>query len=162
MKRTALIFDLDGTLVDSLPDLQAALNEALREIGAAPLSCAELRPMVATARRRLSDARWRRGECRRRLAGAAQSFPRAYEAEPALRSRLYPDVAETLAALQAQGIASASAPISRSRDARRTARLRPRGRLRRVLGGDAVAERKPHPGHLLAAITALAPAPPKR
>jgi len=29
MKRTALVFDLDGTLVDSMPDLRAALNEVL-------------------------------------------------------------------------------------------------------------------------------------
>jgi phosphoglycolate phosphatase-like HAD superfamily hydrolase len=31
MKRAPLIFDLDGTLVDSMPDLRAALNEMLAE-----------------------------------------------------------------------------------------------------------------------------------
>jgi phosphoglycolate phosphatase-like HAD superfamily hydrolase len=30
MEQVALVFDLDGTLVDSLPDLRAALNEMLR------------------------------------------------------------------------------------------------------------------------------------
>ena len=34
----ALVFDLDGTLVDTLPDLTDALNQALREHGRAPVS----------------------------------------------------------------------------------------------------------------------------
>ncbi len=34
MNRFLLVFDLDGTLVDSVPDLRAALNEMLRERGA--------------------------------------------------------------------------------------------------------------------------------
>ena len=33
MQQTALVFDLDGTLVDSLPDLCTALNEMLRGLG---------------------------------------------------------------------------------------------------------------------------------
>ena len=33
MKHAALIFDLDGTLVDSMPDLRAALNEMLDGMG---------------------------------------------------------------------------------------------------------------------------------
>jgi len=32
MERSALVFDLDGTLVDSMPDLRAALNEMLRHM----------------------------------------------------------------------------------------------------------------------------------
>ena len=41
-----LLFDLDGTLVDSVPDLTNALNEVLRERGYAPLSPAEVAPMI--------------------------------------------------------------------------------------------------------------------
>ena len=37
-KRFLLIFDLDGTLIDSAPDLRAAVNEMLRERGRAPLT----------------------------------------------------------------------------------------------------------------------------
>ena len=38
MKWTALLFDLDGTLVDSVPDLAAAVNTVLAEHGLKPLA----------------------------------------------------------------------------------------------------------------------------
>src|SRR5438132_13381115 len=46
MNRFLLVFDLDGTLVDSVPDLRAALNEMLRERGHPPLSPTEVKRMV--------------------------------------------------------------------------------------------------------------------
>ena len=46
MKRNALVFDLDGTLVDSAPDLAAALNATLSEIGGRALSLAAVRGMI--------------------------------------------------------------------------------------------------------------------
>ncbi|MGC2526021.1 MAG: HAD hydrolase-like protein, partial [Stellaceae bacterium] len=41
-----LVFDLDGTLIDSAPDLRAAVNEMLRERGRAPLSLPQVRRMI--------------------------------------------------------------------------------------------------------------------
>src|SRR5438876_12047367 len=46
MERFLLVFDLDGTLVDSVPDLRAALNEMLRERGRRPLSPLQVKRMV--------------------------------------------------------------------------------------------------------------------
>jgi phosphoglycolate phosphatase len=46
MQQAALVFDLDGTLVDSLPDLRAALNEMLRGLARRELSADEVRGMV--------------------------------------------------------------------------------------------------------------------
>ena len=46
MSATILIFDLDGTLVDSVPDLTWALNQVLGERGYKPLTSAEVSPMV--------------------------------------------------------------------------------------------------------------------
>jgi phosphoglycolate phosphatase-like HAD superfamily hydrolase len=44
-----LVLDLDGTLVDSAPDLAAALNRTLAARGLAALGLAEIKVMVATA-----------------------------------------------------------------------------------------------------------------
>ena len=41
-----LVFDLDGTLVDSVPDLRAALNQMLRERGRRLLSTPQVKHMV--------------------------------------------------------------------------------------------------------------------
>src|SRR5438552_395830 len=46
MKGFLLVFDLDGTLVDSVPDLRAALNEMLREHGHQPLPPPQVKRMV--------------------------------------------------------------------------------------------------------------------
>lgn len=42
-----LLFDLDGTLIDTAPDMGGALNRLLQEEGEAPLSAAEIRPHVS-------------------------------------------------------------------------------------------------------------------
>src|SRR6516164_294894 len=46
MSRFLLVFDLDGTLVDSAPDLHAALNQMLRERGHPALSLPQVKRMV--------------------------------------------------------------------------------------------------------------------
>jgi phosphoglycolate phosphatase-like HAD superfamily hydrolase len=46
MTQFLLIFDLDGTLIDTVPDLANALNEALREHGYAPFPPREVQAMV--------------------------------------------------------------------------------------------------------------------
>ena len=44
--RSSLIFDLDGTLIDSAPDLAYALNELLAELGCGPLSLETVRGLI--------------------------------------------------------------------------------------------------------------------
>ena len=46
MTHFLLVFDLDGTLIDTVPDLSNALNEALREHGYAPFPPREVQSMV--------------------------------------------------------------------------------------------------------------------
>ena len=43
---TTIVFDLDGTIVDTAPDLAAATNYALSLIGLAPVTVAELHPFI--------------------------------------------------------------------------------------------------------------------
>ena len=54
-----LLFDLDGTLVDSAPDLAGAANDLRASHGLAPLPEAALRPMVGAGARGMVGIAWR-------------------------------------------------------------------------------------------------------
>src|SRR5690349_16384850 len=94
-----LVFDLDGTLVDSLPDLTAALNHVLRERGYAPLSPSEVAPMVGDGVPALVARGFAaRGAAAAVAAAALPDYIALYEANATNLTRPYPDVRATLAA----------------------------------------------------------------
>jgi len=97
-----LVFDLDGTLIDSLPDLAAALNRLLIERGFAPLLPAEVAAMVGDGTRRLVE---RAFAARGRTAQEEdlRQFLADYTAHAAIATRPYPQVIETLSALRSAG-----------------------------------------------------------
>ncbi len=103
-----LIFDLDGTLIDSVPDLTNALNEALRERGYATLRRAEVSPMVGDGVPALVS----RGFAARggSAAEAVEVLPRYikfYEANATKLTRPYPGVRDTLVDLRRRGYRNA-------------------------------------------------------
>jgi phosphoglycolate phosphatase len=53
---TTIVFDLDGTLIDTAPDLAAATNHALSLAGLAPLSVEQLQPFIGHGSRAMIDA----------------------------------------------------------------------------------------------------------
>ncbi len=106
MQILALLFDLDGTLVDSLPDLSHALNLQLAEGGLRRLEQAEVRLMIGDGAKKLVE---------RAFAAAGQAQPadieskvkrflELYEEAPAQRTTVYPGVVETLSHLKEQGV----------------------------------------------------------
>jgi phosphoglycolate phosphatase len=104
----AVLFDLDGTLVDSVPDLARCVNAALRAVGGEPASEAVVRGWVGNGAARLLH-RALTGQSdgvapADRHAVAMQVFNAAYGDEPCRDSRLYPGVAGGLARLRTLGL----------------------------------------------------------
>jgi phosphoglycolate phosphatase len=157
MERFLLVFDLDGTLVDSAPDLRAALNQMLRERGLPPLSLAQARRMIgdgapALVLRALAAS----GAEPADATGALHRFLELYEADAVRLTRPYPAVPETLAALRRLGYRTA---VCTNKPQQATfAVLEGLGLLALfdgIAGGDRFPVRKPDPGHLLGLIAAV-------
>ncbi len=147
MKPALIIFDLDGTLVDTAPDIARALAVALEPTGVAP-------PPVETIKRMVGDGS--RELVRRALAGGAADPAReaavldrylaSYHDNVCVASRPYAGVAEGLAALRADGVALAVV-TNKTGDLARTllATLGLAGALGAIVGDGDGFPRKPDP-----------------
>ncbi|MGH6870104.1 MAG: HAD-IA family hydrolase [Rhizomicrobium sp.] len=103
---TALVFDLDGTLVDTAPDLLGALNAVLAAEGRRAVDIADLRHLVGHgARAMLNEAMARTGApaAPDRLPALIDAFITYYRAHLADESRPFPGVVETLIRLREGG-----------------------------------------------------------
>ncbi len=102
----ALIFDLDGTLVDTAPDLLSALNAVLFREGRRPMDMGDLRHLVGHgARAMLAEAFRRTGEPLEpaRAEGLMDAYIAHYRAHVADESRPFPGVESTLAHFREKG-----------------------------------------------------------
>jgi len=96
MSSRALVFDLDGTLVDTLDDIAAHLNAALVDHGLVPRSRAEISEWVGYGSARLVER-----AVSDPSAGAAvlASYRAHYHARPVVHARMYDGIADALDAL---------------------------------------------------------------
>ena len=56
LTNTTIVFDLDGTIVDTAPDLLSATNHALGLVGLEPVTIGELHPFIGRGSRAMIDA----------------------------------------------------------------------------------------------------------
>lgn len=156
--KRAVIFDLDGTLIHSLPDLTAAINKTLVEHDRIPLSEAELGPMVGDGAHTLVERAFtaRGGLPGPKVAPYLARFLEHYESNATVLTRPFPHVVETLARLKAKGIVLAvctNKPTAATHHI--LAALGLDEYFAVVVGGDDVPALKPNPVHLHAVLDRL-------
>ena len=152
-----LIFDLDGTLVDSRLDLATLVNHALRGMGLSPLSVETVAGFVgdgvqALLTRALAAARGVADEAE--VEAGLRAFREHYAAHLLDATRSYPGVPEALQALSHKAMAVATnKPRAYALAILQGLGLHQHFRL--VVGGDSTPHRKPHPAQAETILAAL-------
>ncbi len=155
----AILFDLDGTLVDSAPDLASAMNRIRQRRGLSPTPYAVLRPHASAGARGLIGAAFGLVPGDDGYEELRIEFLDCYASDIAAESRLFDGVETLLSALQQDGIAWG---IVTNKAARFTDALVPRLALSQaacVISGDTTPHAKPHPAPLLEAARRLGVTP---
>lgn len=148
------VFDLDGTLIDSVGDIARAINRTLAESGYGPVAEDQVRDMVGDGalkllRRALAVVTGGKDVPEDEIQGIYQRFLDNYYDESASPACVYPGVAETLADLSARGVALGVCTNKPERITRRVLNMIGLAPLfTSVAGGDTLEVRKPDPQHL--------------
>ncbi len=146
----AIAFDLDGTLVDTLPDLHEAGNRMLVALGFEPVSAEQVRAYIGDGVdrliKRLLTGHQEAEPGAALFARARESFTGHYVQALTRASRPYPGVKETLDEMRRRGFRLAC--VTNKPGAFTQPLLRELGlaaRLDLILGGDSLARKKPDP-----------------
>lgn len=140
-----VLFDLDGTLLDSAPDMLATVNRMRAARGAAPMPLEALRPHVSKGSRAMSAAAFPElgGEVAPEM---IREFLDLYEEELGRSSAPFDGVDALLAAIEADG---ARWGIVTNKPEYLARQVLPRlgwdSRSAILIGGDSLPQRKPHP-----------------
>lgn len=155
-----ILFDLDGTLVDTLPDLAAAANAFLGENGKAPLSNEAVQAMVGDGLVALAGRVMVAGGLKpdnpAEVAMRALRFRQIYEDLGHGLATVYPGVTDTLQGLRNRGFRLAVCTNKTEAMAREIlARFELDAHFATVGGSDSFGARKPDPAHLLGVLDRL-------
>ena len=148
----AVLFDLDGTLVDTAPDLGYALNLQRARHGLPPLEEAVIRPQASHGARGLLEIGFDLNPDDRRFASLREEFLQLYADNICRHSRPFPGILELLDALEQRGLAWG---VVTNKPARFTEPLMSildlAERATCIVSGDTCPQPKPHPAPMLAA-----------
>jgi phosphoglycolate phosphatase len=157
----AAIIDLDGTLVDTLGDFDAALNATLADLGLPPLARASIERMVGKGSEHLiRSALQASGGSAGTFEAAWSAYQRHYRHVNGRHAAVYPGASEGLHRLRQAGLRLAcvtNKPRRFAQDLLVAKALDHHFEL--VFGGDDFPEKKPHPMPLLKACEALGTTP---
>jgi len=145
----AVLFDLDGTLADTAPDLAAAVNWLRTERGLEPTPYAVLRPTASAGARGMIGAAFGLGPGEAGYEELRLQWFDRYQSAMAVHSTLFDGIVELLDGIQAAGMRWG---IVTNKPARFTDPLVPQIGLAHagcIVSGDTTAHAKPHPAPLL-------------
>ncbi|MGB1579930.1 MAG: HAD family hydrolase [Nevskiales bacterium] len=152
MSIRCVLFDLDGTLVDTAPDLVGSLNHLLVQNNKDPIAYEIARPFASAGSRGLLKLGFDLDEGDSDYAPLRQRFIEHYAENSCLHSRLFDGIPALLSDLNTQGIrwgvvtnkpGFLTEPLMQALDFPSAPAC--------VIGGDATANLKPHPDNLLLA-----------
>ena len=156
----AALFDLDGTLADTAPDLGYVLNRLRTARGLPPLPLAATRPVTSNGVRGLLKIGFDMTPEHADYAQLKDEFLALYAANLHRETRLFPGMPELLAGLEQRGVKWG---VVTNKPQRFTEPLLDalgiRQRAACVISGDSVGQLKPHPAPLLAAAQSIAVVP---
>ncbi|WMP16800.1 phosphoglycolate phosphatase [Thiothrix lacustris] len=154
------LFDLDGTLLDTAPDLLAALNAVLLHEGRAPYTLEQARHTVSHGSIGMLELAFGSHQTEAEMAARREVFLAYYQANISRYSRLFDAIPDVLATLEAANIPWGivtnkpeylTFPLLQA--------LNLHSRPRSIIGGDTLAVAKPHPEPLMLAASQCGVAP---
>lgn len=152
----AVLFDLDGTLIDSARDISNCVNETLRRMGREEIQEEVItsfvgRGVVPLIERVMAEAAPCRGGREAETREAVALFMELYEAHCLDSTRLYPGIREVLDAFAGKSLAVVTNKVEKF-TRKILEGLSIRGRFATVICGDSLEEKKPHPAPVLHAL----------
>jgi len=157
---TAVLFDLDGTLIDSAPDLAAAANDLLQVHGRPTLPYAQLRPHAGSGARGMLRAAFDLTPANADYERLRDAFYGHYEKRLLESTNFFQPVPQVLNALDAAGLPWGIVTNKAMRFAGPSFQaLGLADRAAALIAGDSTPHTKPHPAPLLEAARRMGHAP---
>ena len=156
----AILFDLDGTLADTAPDLALALNRLRAEHGLAPVPAETTRPHTSSGARGLLKAGFDCSPGDARYEALKARFLELYEGDLVVHTRLFDGMESLLDELERRAIAWGVVTNKAKRFTEPLMRqMGLAGRAACIVSGDSTAHTKPHPAPMLHAAAHISVAP---
>lgn len=156
----AVLFDLDGTLIDSAPDLAGAANRLREQRGLPPVPYAQLRPLVGTGARGMIGGAFGIGPGDAGFEALRDEFLAIYERSLLQQTAVFTEMVPVLQALEAAGLPWGIVTNKAERFTHPVVQgLGLDRRAGAVVCGDTTPHAKPHPAPLLEAARRIGMAP---
>lgn len=153
----AVLFDLDGTLLDTAPDLLYTINYLRQEHGLAALSLEKIRPIVSLGSKAMVKLALGLEESNEHFNAIREYFLKLYQEHLSISTTFFPDIEKVLTRLEEMKMPWG---IVTNKLARHTAVLLKKlaldHRAACIVSGDTLPTYKPHPGPILHACKAMA------